>query len=166
MAKAKRAVPQGYYTVTPSLVLDDAAVAIEWYKKTFGADELARMLGPDGKVMHAEIRIGNSRIMLSDAMMGNKSPRACGGSPASLWLYVDDCDVLYNRAVAAGAEVQMPVGDMFWGDRFGAVIDPFGHRWSFATRKEDLTPDEQDRRQREWMRNTAAAGATPDSTSS
>ncbi|MEO8214800.1 MAG: VOC family protein [Myxococcales bacterium] len=152
MAKAKRAVPQGYYTVTPSLVLDDTTAAIEWYKKTFGADELSRAVGPDGKVMHAEIRIGNSRVMLNDAMMGAKSPKAYGGSPASLWLYVDDCDVLFNRAVAAGAEVSMPVADMFWGDRFGAVVDPFGHRWSLATRKEDLTPDEQDQRQREWMK--------------
>lgn len=152
MAKAKRAVPQGYYTVTPSLVLDDTTAAIEWYKKTFGADELSRAIGPDGKVMHAEIRIGNSRVMLNDAMMGAKSPKAYGGSPTSLWLYVDDCDVLFNRAVAAGAEVSMPVADMFWGDRFGAVVDPFGHRWSLATRKEDLTPDEQDQRQREWMK--------------
>lgn len=159
MAKAKRAVPQGYYTVTPSLVLDDAAVAIDWYRKTFGAEELSRALGADGKVMHAEIRIGNSRIMLHDAMMGSKSPKSLGGSPASLWLYVDDCDVLFNRAVAAGAEATMPVGDMFWGDRFGAIVDPFGHRWSFATRKEDLTADEQAQREREWMKKFAAQNA-------
>lgn len=157
MAKARRPVPQGYYTVTPSLVLDDTTVAIEWYKKTFGAEELSRMLGPDNRVMHAEIRMGNSRIMLNDAMTGARGPNSYGGSPASLWLYVDDCDVLYNRAIAAGAKVDMPISDVFWGDRFGAVIDPFGYRWSFATRKEDLTADETDQRQRQWLREQAAA---------
>src|SRR6184192_2444881 len=108
MAKASNAIPKGHHTVTPSLTLDNAAQAIEWYKKAFGADELARAVGPDGKIMHAEIRIGNSRIMLNDAMMGAKGPKALGGSSASLWLYVDDCDVMFNRAVAAGAEVRMP----------------------------------------------------------
>ena len=103
MAKATRAVPEGHHTVTPHLVLDNAVEAIEWYKKALGAEEMGRAMGPDGKVMHAELRIGDSRIMLNDAMMGGKGPKALGGSPASLWLYVDDCDALFKRAVAAGA---------------------------------------------------------------
>src|SRR5256885_17237899 len=108
MAKAKRAVPEGYHTVTPALILDDAAAAVDWYKKALGAEELARALGPDGKIMHGEIRLGDSRVMVNDAMMGMKGPQGHGGSPASLWVYVDDCDALFNRAVAAGAKVLMP----------------------------------------------------------
>src|SRR2546428_7789538 len=103
MAKAKNAVPEGLHTVTPQLTLDNAAQAIDWYKKALGAEEVARAVGPDGKILHAEVRIGNSRIMLNDAMMGGKGPKAIGGSPASLWIYVEDCDALFNRAVAAGA---------------------------------------------------------------
>src|SRR5438105_15108240 len=105
MAKARKAVPEGHYTVTPQLTLDNAAQAIDWYKKGLGAEEVARAVGPDGKIMHAEIRVGNSLIMLNDAMMGAKGPKALGGSPISLWVYVEDCDALFNRAVAAGAEV-------------------------------------------------------------
>ncbi|HEY2152660.1 MAG TPA: VOC family protein, partial [Vicinamibacterales bacterium] len=101
MAKAKKAVPDGYHTVTMALTLDNAAEAIEWYKKALGAEEVARAAGPDGKIMHAEIRIGDSRIMVNDPMMGGKGPKAFGGSPASLWLYIEDCDALFNRAVAA-----------------------------------------------------------------
>jgi PhnB protein len=156
MAKAKRAVPEGYSTVTPSLVLDDAAAAIAWYGKALGAEELNRSSGPDGKIMHAELKIGDSRLMLNDAVMGLKSAKDLGGSPASLWLYVDDCDALFNRAVAAGAAVMMPMGDMFWGDRFGAVIDPFGYRWSIATHKEDLSPAEIKEREAAWMKEAAA----------
>src|SRR4030088_1357026 len=102
MAKAKKAVPEGFRTVTPQLTLDNAAQAIEWYKKALGADEVSRAVGPDGKIMHAEIRIGDSLIMLNDAMGGGKGPKAMGGSPASIWIYVEDCDALFNRAVAAG----------------------------------------------------------------
>jgi len=156
MAKAKSAVPEGHYTVTPQLTLDNAAHTIEWYKKAFGAEEVARAVGPDGKIMHAEVRIGNSRIMVNDAMGGGKGPRAMGGSPASLWLYVEDCDGLFNRAVAAGARVpDGPMGriaDQFWGDRCGVVIDPEGYRWTIATHKEDLTREEMDRRQAEFMK--------------
>src|SRR5215212_271797 len=118
MAKAKNAVPEGHHTVTPQLALDNAAQAIDWYKKALGAEEVARAVGPDGKIMHAEIRVGDSRIMVNDAMMGAKDPKALGGSPASLWLYVDDCDALFNRAVSAGAQVLPGMGNMqdqFWG---------------------------------------------------
>ena len=155
MAKAKHAVPEGFHTVTPQLTLDDAAQAIEWYKKALGAEEMGRAVGPDGKVMHAELRIGNSRIMLNDAMFGAKGARAMGGSPASLWIYVEDCDALFNRAVAAGAQVAGPMGrmaDQFWGDRCGTFTDPQGYKWTIATRKEDLTPAELEQRQAEFMK--------------
>src|SRR5713101_671529 len=119
MAKAKSAVPEGFHTVTPQLTLDNAVQAIDWYKKGLGAEEVSRATGPDGKILHAELRIGDSRIMLNDALMGGKGPKAIGGSPASLWIYVEDCDALFNRAVAAGGKVT-PNGamtDQFWGDR-------------------------------------------------
>jgi PhnB protein len=153
MAKAGSPIPEGHHTVTPSLVLDDAAQAIDWYKKALGAEEIARAVGPDGKIMHAEIRIGDSLVMVSDPMMGGKGPKAFGGSPASLWLYVDDCDALFNRAVAAGGRVE-PHGaltDQFWGDRSGTFTDPHGYTWSIATHKEDLTPQELKQRQDEFM---------------
>jgi PhnB protein len=166
MAKAKRAVPEGHHTVTPQLTLDDAVHALEWYKKALGAEEVARATGPDGKIMHAEIRVGDSRIMLGDAMMGAKGPKAMGGSPASLWLYVEDCDTLFNRATGAGGKVLPGMGqlaDQFWGDRSGTFDDPFGYRWTIASHKEDLTPEEMKRRQDEWMKQFAskrnAAGA-------
>lgn len=160
MAKAKRPVPEGYHTVTPALVLDNAAQAIEWYKKALGAEELSRSLGPDGKIMHAEIRIGDSRIMLNDPVMGSKGPKAIGGSPASLWLFVEDCDALFNRAVGAGAQVKMPLDNQFWGDRCGTVADPHGFSWSIATRKEDLTRQEMDQRAAEFFKNFAAQQPT------
>ena len=159
MAKAKKAVPEGYQTVTPQLTLDNAAQAIDWYKKALDAEELTRGVGPDGKIMHAEVRIGTSRIMLNDAMMGGKGPQAMGGSPASLWIYVEDADALFNRAVAAGAQVPPgPMGamaDQFWGDRSGTFIDPHGYRWTIATRKEDLTAQEMEERQAEWLKQFA-----------
>ena len=157
MAKARNAVPEGHHTVTPQLTLDSAAQAIDWYKKALGADEVARAVGPDGKIMHAEVRIGNSLIMLNDAMGGSKGPRAMGGSPTSLWIYVEDADALFNRAVAAGGQVAPgPMGamaDQFWGDRCGTFTDPHGYRWTIATRKEDLTPEEMKVRQDEFMKN-------------
>jgi PhnB protein len=159
MAKAKSAVPAGYHTITPQLTLDDAAQAIDWYKTALGAEETGRAVGPDGKIMHAELRIGDSVIMLNDAMMGSKGPRAMGGSPASLWIYVEDCDALFNRAVAAGAQVPPgPMGqmaDQFWGDRCGTFTDPHGYRWTIATRKEDLSREEMDQRQAAWMEQFA-----------
>lgn len=142
MAKAAKGVPDGYHTITPQLTLDDAAKTIDWYMRALGATEKSRSLGPDGKVMHAELTIGTSRIMVNDVMMGTKGPLAFGGSPASLWLYVDNSDALFERAVAAGATVQMPMADQFWGDRAGAVADPAGYTWWIATRKEDFTPEE------------------------
>lgn len=156
MAKAKRAIPEGYHTVTPVLVQDDTVKAIDWYKTALGAEEIARAVGGDGKVMHAEIRVGDSRVMMNDAMMGAKGPREMGGSPASLWLFVDDCDAYFKRAIAGGATQVAAPADMFWGDRFGAIADPFGYRWSFATRKEDLTPDEMQKRQKEWEKQMLA----------
>src|SRR6476661_5939767 len=146
MATAKRPIPEGYSTVTAQLTLDNAAQAIEWYKKGLGAQEVSRSTGPDGKIMHAEIQIGNSRIMLNDAVMGGKGPKAIGGSPASLWLYVEDCDVLFNKAVGAGAQVKMPVENQFWGDRCGVLTDPQGYQWAIATRKEDLSKQEMEQR--------------------
>ena len=159
MAKAKSPVPEGFHTVTPQLTLDDCAGAIDWYKKALGATETSRAVGPDGKIMHAELKIGDSRIMLNDAMMGGKGPKAMGGSPISLWIYVDDCDALFNRAVGAGAQVMPgPMGaltDQFWGDRSGTLTDPHGYRWTIATHKEDLTPEEMKKRSDEFMKNFA-----------
>ena len=113
MANAKRAVPEGFHTITPQLALDNAAKAIDWWKQGLGAEEVSRSTGPDGKIMHAELRIGDSRIMVNDAMMGGKGPLALGGSPVSLWIYVEDSDVLFNRAVGAGAQVHMPMANQF-----------------------------------------------------
>jgi uncharacterized glyoxalase superfamily protein PhnB len=155
MAKAANAVPKGFHTITPQLTLDDAPRAIEWYKKALGAEELARSPGPDGKIMHAELRIGDSRIMVNDAVMGGKGPKALGGSPAALWIYVDDCDALFNRAIAAGGQPRMPMGDQFWGDRSGTLIDPHGYQWTIATRKEDLTREEIEQRQEEFFKQFA-----------
>ena len=161
MTKATNAIPKGHHTVTPSLTLDNAAQAIDWYKKALGAEETSRAVGPDGKIMHAEIRIGDSPIMLMDAMMGMKGPKGFGGSPASLWVYVPDCDALFKRAVAAGGKVT-PNGEMidqFWGDRSGTFIDPYGYTWSIATHKEDLTPQEMKQRQDEFMKQFATTKA-------
>ena len=159
MAKAKSPIPEGHHTVTPQLTLDNAAQGIDWYKKALGAQEVTRAVGPDGKIMHAELRIGDSLIMMNDAMGGGKGAKAMGGSPASLWVYVEDCDALFNRAVAAGAQVAPgPMGqlaDQFWGDRSGTFTDPQGYRWTIATHKEDLTPQEMEQRQAEFFKNFA-----------
>jgi PhnB protein len=155
MANAAKPVPEGFHTITPQLVLDNAAQTIDWYKEAFGAEELSRSVGPDGKVMHAELRIGDSRFMVNDAMMGGKAPNALGGSAASLWLYVENSDTLFNRAVGAGAKVQMPLADQFWGDRGGAVSDPSGYTWWIATRKEDLSRTEIQQRAAEFFKQMA-----------
>src|SRR6185436_4519648 len=153
------AIPAGFHTITAQLTLDNAAQTIEWYKKALGAEEVSRATGPDGKVMHADLRVGDSHIMVNDVMGGGKGPKAIGGSPASLWVYVEDCDALYKRAVAAGARVPGgPMGalaDQFWGDRTGTVIDPEGYTWTIATHKEDLTPQEMKQRQDAWMKQFA-----------
>jgi PhnB protein len=159
MAKAAKPVPEGLHTMTPQLTLDNAAEAIDWYKKAFGVQEISRGLGPDGKIMHAELAIGNSRFMVNDVMMG-KGPKGFGGSPASFWLYVDDSDALFNRAVKEGAQIQMPIENQFWGDRAGAVADPAGYTWWIATRTEDLTHDEIQQRAAEFFKQMAQqAGA-------
>ena len=155
MAKAASPVPAGYHTVTPQLTLDNAAQTIDWYKKALGAEEVSRHASPDGKIMHAELKIGDSRIMVNDVMPGMKGPKAFGGSPASLWLYVENCDALFDRAVGAGAKVQMPMADQFWGDRGGAVADPAGYTWWIATRKEDVPPAEMERRATEFFKQMA-----------
>jgi uncharacterized glyoxalase superfamily protein PhnB len=137
-------IPQGMHSITPHLVCAGAAEAIEFYKKAFGAVEGHRLPAPNGKLMHASIRIGDSSLMLVDEMPEWKSlgPKALGGSPVTIHLYVEDVDAVFAQALAAGAQVAMPVADMFWGDRYGQVTDPFGHRWSIATHVRDLTPEE------------------------
>jgi PhnB protein len=160
MAKAKSPIPEGHHTITTQLTLDNCAQGIEWYKRALGAEEMGRAVGPDGKIMHADLRIGNSRIMMNDAMMGSKGPKTLGGSPASLWLYVDDCDALFKRAVEAGGKTAGgPMGEMqdqFWGDRCGTLTDPEGYSWTIATHKEDLTPEEMTERQEAFFKQFAA----------
>lgn len=139
-------IPEGFRTITPHLVLRDAAKAIDFYKKAFGAEEIMRMPGPDGKtVMHAEVKIGDSMFMLCDEFPGETrvaAPPSLKGTTVTMTLYVEDVDKVFQRAVDAGANVSMPVMDAFWGDRYGKVTDPFGHEWGIATHKQDLTPDE------------------------
>lgn len=152
-------IPEGYTTVTPVLVLNDAARAIDFYKRAFGAKELMRSTH-GGKVAHAELQIGNSRLMLQDEWPGapTRSPQSLGGTAVGLWLYVEDVDKLFNQAVQAGAKVNMPVTNQFWGDRFANVTDPFGHMWSLATHVEDVAPDELERRAKEAMAKMAQGG--------
>jgi PhnB protein len=137
-------IPEGYQTVTPYLALDDAAKAIEYYKKAFGAKERGRMDAPGGKIGHAELEIGDSLVMLSDALpqFTTRSPRELGGTTANVFLYVEDVDAVVKQAVDAGGTIEMEVADQFWGDRFGVVQDPFGHLWSIATHVEDVPPEE------------------------
>ena len=159
MAKAKSPIPTGFHSVTPQLTLDNAAKTIEWYKKALGAEETSRAVGPDGKIMHADLKIGDSHFMVNDPMGGSKGPKAFGGSPASFWVYVADADALFNRAIAAGAKPGGgPMGamqDQFWGDRTGTLVDPEGYHWTIATHKEDLTPEEMKQRQDAWMKQFA-----------
>jgi uncharacterized glyoxalase superfamily protein PhnB len=151
MAKA-RPIPEGYHTLTPHIVVRGAAQAIEFYKKAFGAVEIRRSAMPDGKLIHADLKIGDSHLLLVDELpaMGVYGPSE-GRSPVTLHMFVEDVDSVFNRAVAAGAKATMPVADMFWGDRFGKLVDPFGHDWSIATHKEDLTPEEMKKRQDAMM---------------
>jgi PhnB protein len=153
-------MPEGYSSVTPQLTLDDAAESIEWYKKGLGAKELGRSEGPDGKIVHAELQFGNARVIVNDVIPGHgKGPKGFGGSPAHLWLYVDDSDAVFNRAVNAGASVQVPIADQFWGDRAGALLDPAGYVWWIATHQEDLSRAEIERRGEEAFRQPAAGAA-------
>lgn len=141
-------IPDGYTSVTPYLIITNAAKAIDFYKEAFGAKELMRLAMPNGKVGHAEIMIGDSRLMLADesAEWDARSPQTIGGSPVFLALYVEDVDAVVNRAVAAGAKLFKPVADQFYGDRSGCVTDPFGHKWSVATHKEEVSPEEIQKR--------------------
>lgn len=155
--KAKRRalpIPAGYHTVNPYLVVRGAGRALDFYTRAFGARETTRMAMPDGSVMHAEMKIGDSMIMLADENpeWGSKSPEALGGSPMQVMLYVRDVDAFVARAAAAGATIEMPVAVMFWGDRYGKVRDPFGHVWSVATHVEDVPPKEMRRRMDEFLR--------------
>lgn len=146
-----KAIPDGYHTATPYLVITNAGKAIEFYKEAFGAMERMRLASPDGKVMHAEIKIGDSPIMLCDECpdWNALSPQTIGGTAVSIMLYVEDADTVVNRAVEAGAKLLMPVADQFWGDRCGTVTDPFGHKWTVATHTEDVSPEEICKRAKE-----------------
>jgi len=154
MAKPGKAVPEGYHTATPYLSVKNAGEAIDFYKSAFGAEEIVRMSGPDGKsVMHAEIKIGNSMLMIADEFPQAevKSPKTLGGTSVNIFLYVQDADATFQKAVNAGAKVTMPPTDMFWGDRYGKVVDPYGHSWGIATHKLDMTPEEIEKGQKEFM---------------
>ena len=156
MASRVKEIPKGFHTVTPYLTVTDAARAIDFYKRAFGAEEVLRMDSPDGKIAHAEIKIGDSIIMLSDEMPGySRSPQSLGGTAVNIFLYVKDVDQIFQQAVAAGARINMPVSDMFWGDRYGQVTDPFGHSWSLATHKEDVLPEELRKRTQAAMSKMA-----------
>jgi uncharacterized glyoxalase superfamily protein PhnB len=146
-------IPEGFHTLTPHIVVNDANQAIEFYKNAFGAEELCRMPGPGGKLMHAEIKIGDSIVMMCNEFpeQGAKSPQALNGSPVTLHLYVNNVDAAMKKAEDAGAKVTMPAMDAFWGDRYGRVQDPFGHNWSIATHKEDLTPEQIQQRADEFF---------------
>lgn len=156
---AVKPIPDGYHSLSPALRMKNASKAIEFYKNAFGAKEISRMEGADGKIMHAELQIGDSKLMLCDEFpeMNCKGPQSVGGCTASLHLYVEDADKVYNRAIEHGATALMPISDAFWGDRYGKVTDPFGHEWGIATRIEDLTEAEVKKRSQEFCANMAAA---------
>lgn len=158
--KKVEAVPKAYGSVTAMLAIRDCARAIAFYREIFGAKELSRMAGPDGKIMHAEVKIGDRIVMMGEESpeQGAPSPQGLGGSAVGLVLYVPDCDAVFARALAAGATAKMPPADMFWGDRYSTVVDPFGHRWGIATHKEDVAPAEMAKRQAAWMASMAAGG--------
>ena len=153
-----KAIPEGYHSITPYLVVKDAAQAIDFYKRAFGAQEVDRMPGPGGTgVMHAEIKIGDSRVMLSDEFPGAgcASPQSLGGTTCQLFIYVPDVDSAYQQAISAGATSTMAVSDMFWGDRYGKLSDPFGHQWGLATHKEDVSPQEMKKRSEAFFEQMA-----------
>ena len=164
MAAKVKPIPEGYHTVTPYLTVKDCAKALEFYKRAFGAQVTVRMDGPNGTVAHAEMKIGDSMIMLGDEMPmqnANKSPQTLGGTTMGIFLYVQDADTFFKKAVDAGAKSEMPVTHMFWGDRYGKLSDPWGHSWSVGTHVEDVAPAEMERRMKEEMakmgRQTQAA---------
>lgn len=155
-----KSVPQGYHTITPHLICRDAKKAIEFYQKAFGAENLRTLAMPDGKVMHAELKIGDSVVMLGEEAPDWKvlSPLSLGNSSVVIHLFTDDVDALYQKAVSAGCTATMPVMDQFWGDRYGQVVDPFGHHWSIATHKEDLSREEIEKRGRVAMEQMGKPG--------
>jgi PhnB protein len=157
MPNPVKPIPQGYHTVTPHLIVKDAPRAIEFYKKAFNAQELARMPGPDGKIVHAELKIGDSIVMLCDEFpeMGNKSPQTLGGTPLELFMYFENVDEAWDRAVKAGATSVMPLSNQFWGDRYGKLKDPFGHGWAVAQHVEDVSPEEMKKRHEEFNKQMA-----------
>jgi PhnB protein len=150
---AVKPIPEGYHTVTPYLAVADAAEAIEYYTKAFGAKERVRMAAPDGRIGHAELEIGDSLVMLSDPFpqATTRTPKELGGTSVSVFMYVEDVDAIVKRAVDVGATITMDVADQFWGDRFGTVQDPFGHSWSIATHVEDVPPEEMAERAKAAM---------------
>ena len=157
MAGQVKPVPSGYHTVTPYLTLSDASSAIDFYKRAFGATERFRMDRPDGKIGHAEIQIGDSIVMLADESprSDSRSPKSLGGTTAGIFLYVENVDAVFDTAVKAGAKVHQPLTDMFWGDRFGGLTDPFGHSWALATHIEDVAPEEMEKRMQAAMSQAA-----------
>jgi PhnB protein len=156
---AVKPIPDGYHSITPYLFVDDAHGAIDFYKRAFGATERGVMEGPDGKVVHAELQIGDSALMLSDPFeqQTGTPPKELGGTTAAVFLYVEDVDAVVQQAADAGATVAAPPEDMFWGDRFGRITDPFGHQWQVATHTEDLSPEEIAERGKEAMAGMSSA---------
>jgi uncharacterized glyoxalase superfamily protein PhnB len=150
---AVQAIPPGYHTLTPYLTCRDAASAIDFYKQAFGAVERGIMKGPDRRVMHAELKIGDSIVMIADEYpeFGSLSPQSMGGAGTGLHVYVENVDAAFDKAIAAGGIVEMPVADMFWGDRYGRLQDPFGHKWAMATRVREMSVEEMDAAQKEFM---------------
>jgi len=148
MATNVKPIPEGYHSVTPYLIIKGAAEAIEYYKKSFGATELFRMPTPDGKIGHAELKIGDSPIMLADEHpdFGHVGPQTLGGTPVGIMIYVDDVDTIYKRAISGGGQEVKPLQDQFYGDRSGTLKDPFGHMWTVATHVEDVAPEEMEKR--------------------
>jgi PhnB protein len=154
---AVRAIPEGYHSLTPTLVCKDAARAVDFYKEAFQAKELSRMTGPGGKIGHAELQIGDSRLMLSDEFPGMAAaPGPTPNTSCSIVLYTDNVDAMFERAVKSGAKVEMPLQNQFWGDRYGKLRDPFGHQWGLAQHVEDVAPAEMERRSKAWMAEFSA----------
>lgn len=160
MSKSVRAIPEGYHNVTPYLTCKNSAQAIDFYKSAFGATEIMRMTTPDGKVSHAELKIGDSHIFLADEFPGmNTAPTPGVKNACGVFLYLENVDAAFKGAVAAGANVEMPLENQFWGDRYGKITDPFGHSWGLAQHVEDVTPEEMKRRAQEWQAKMAKAAA-------
>jgi PhnB protein len=157
-----RAIPEGFHSLTPAIVCKGAARAIEFYKEVFQAKEIMRMEGPGGSIGHAELQIGDSKLMLSDEFPGMAEAPPNPNTSNSLFFYTDNVDAVYNRAVKAGAKVEMPLQNQFWGDRYGKVRDPFGHQWGLSQHVEDVAPDEMERRAKAWQAQMSKAASGDD----